>query len=204
MLFETLCAVLRFHRIDVTNLRGQCYDGASNVAGIWTGLQARIKEISLSALFVHCYAHVLNLVIVDAMTSNTMHCKGFLWCSSELVRFHSNMYQTTCYIYTVSSNVRSMQIVVLRRVFKFARWRACVKRVGPAEQMPLILSTRLWRQLNNLEAHPRNLDKGEHCSWSERSSGKHWFSIYFSLESEYLDPILIFIFYVGICLRIAN
>ena len=44
MLFETLCAVLRFHRIDVTNLRGQCYDGASNVAGIRTaGLQARIK-----------------------------------------------------------------------------------------------------------------------------------------------------------------
>ena len=69
-LFQTLCDVLQCNKINASKIRGQCYDGASNVSGIRSGLQARIKEVSASALFVHCYAHVLNLVIVDAMTSN--------------------------------------------------------------------------------------------------------------------------------------
>ena len=43
ILFETLCAVLQSHGVDVSNMRGQCYDGASNVSGKRTGLQARIK-----------------------------------------------------------------------------------------------------------------------------------------------------------------
>ena len=69
-LFQTLCDVLRCNKINASKIRGQCYDGASNVSGIRSGLHARIKEVSALALFVHCYAHVLNLVIVDAMTSN--------------------------------------------------------------------------------------------------------------------------------------
>ena len=87
ILFETLCAVLKSHGIDVTNMRGQCYDGANNVSDIETGLQARIKEISPSALFVHCYAHILNLVIVDAMTTNTT-AQDFFGTSSEFVYLH--------------------------------------------------------------------------------------------------------------------
>ena len=98
MLFETLCAVLKSHDIDVTHLRGQCYDGASNVSGIRTGLQARIKEISPSALFVHCYAHVLNLVIVDAMTSNTTARDFFGTLQNSGVRIYSHMHETTCCI----------------------------------------------------------------------------------------------------------
>ena len=103
MLFETLCAVLKSHDIDVTHLRGQCYDGASNVSGIRTGLQARIKEISPSALFVHCYAHVLNLVIVDAMTSNTTARDFFGTRPSKLVRIYSNMHETTCCLHPAAS-----------------------------------------------------------------------------------------------------
>ena len=42
------------------------------MSGIHTGLQARIKEIYLSAIYTHCYAHVLNLVIVDTMSNNSI------------------------------------------------------------------------------------------------------------------------------------
>ena len=69
-LFKTLRDVLQSNEIDVSKIRGQCYDGASNVSGSRTRVQARVKEVSASALFVHCYAHILNLVIVDVMTSN--------------------------------------------------------------------------------------------------------------------------------------
>ncbi len=70
VLFNTTCNKLEEHGIEISKLRGQCYDGASNVSGIHTGLEARIKELSPSALFTHCYAHVLNLVIVDTMNTN--------------------------------------------------------------------------------------------------------------------------------------
>ena len=70
VLFHTVCSKVEEYGIEISNLRGQCYDGASNVSGVHSGLQARIKELSPSALFTHCYAHVLNLVIVDTMNNN--------------------------------------------------------------------------------------------------------------------------------------
>lgn len=129
VLFETLCAVLRFHSIDVTNLRGQCYDGASNVAGIRTGLQARIKEISPSALFVHCYAHVLNLVIVDAMTSNTT-ARDFFGTLQNLYVFiqtctkrHAVYTEQQAEIHANSRSAKSFQVRTLKSLCE-TRW-AC-------------------------------------------------------------------------------
>jgi hypothetical protein len=51
VLFNTVCNKVEEHGVEISNLRGQCYGGASNVAGVHTGLQARIKEISPSVLF---------------------------------------------------------------------------------------------------------------------------------------------------------
>ena len=71
-LFRTIRDKLQQSGIELSKIRGQCYDGASNVSGIHTGLQARIKEISPSTIHTHCYAHVLNLVIVDTMSNNSI------------------------------------------------------------------------------------------------------------------------------------
>ena len=82
-LFHTIREKLQQCGIEFSNMRGQCYDGASNVSdhGIHTGLQARIKEISPSAIYTYCYAHVLNLVIVDTTcyvpeTPERVECVG--------------------------------------------------------------------------------------------------------------------------------
>ena len=71
-LYHTIREKLQQCGIEYSNMRGQCYDGASNVSGIHTGLHARIKEISPSAIYTHCCAHVLNLVIVDTMSNNSI------------------------------------------------------------------------------------------------------------------------------------
>lgn len=42
------------------------YDNASNMSGVYTGLQARIKELNSLAEYVPCSAHSLNLVGVTA------------------------------------------------------------------------------------------------------------------------------------------
>ncbi|KAF0723115.1 zinc finger MYM-type protein 1-like [Aphis craccivora] len=43
----------------------QSYDGASVMSGKLNGVQAKIKEIHPCAIYTHCMAHRLNLVVVD-------------------------------------------------------------------------------------------------------------------------------------------
>ena len=48
---------------------GQCYDGASNMAGSRNGLKTQILQEEPRALFTHCYGHSLNLAVADAIKS---------------------------------------------------------------------------------------------------------------------------------------
>ena len=68
---ETLLTItkdilLRFD-ININNCRGQCYDGAANVAGSINGLQSKIREMEPRALSVHCAAHTIILVVQDSV-----------------------------------------------------------------------------------------------------------------------------------------
>lgn len=71
-LLTLLKDTLTSHGLSLSQVRGQCYDGASNMSGVYQGLQARVKQESPKALYVHCYAHCLNLVLVDATKKNKM------------------------------------------------------------------------------------------------------------------------------------
>ncbi|KAE8725557.1 hypothetical protein F3Y22_tig00008468pilonHSYRG00005 [Hibiscus syriacus] len=48
----------------IDSVRGQGYDGASNMCGEFNGLKALIIRDNKSAYYVHCFAHQLQLVIV--------------------------------------------------------------------------------------------------------------------------------------------
>ena len=52
--------------LDISKYRGQGYDGASVMSGIYSSVQERIKEHSPNAVYVHCVCHRLNLVLHDA------------------------------------------------------------------------------------------------------------------------------------------
>nr|CAI5841997.1 unnamed protein product [Callosobruchus analis] len=52
--------------IDLTKCRGQGYDVANVMSGVYGGLQTLIKEHAPNADYVHCAAHALNLVLNDA------------------------------------------------------------------------------------------------------------------------------------------
>ncbi|KAK9670576.1 hypothetical protein RND81_13G210600 [Saponaria officinalis] len=58
--------VLSHCQFDLKNLRGQGYDGTSNMSGKWKGLQALVNEQCPYAYFVHCFAHRLQLALVAA------------------------------------------------------------------------------------------------------------------------------------------
>ena len=46
--------------------RGQCYDGAPSMKGANTGVTAQFKSLNGKLLHMHCYGHVLNLVVKDS------------------------------------------------------------------------------------------------------------------------------------------
>ncbi|XP_042418961.1 zinc finger MYM-type protein 1-like [Zingiber officinale] len=58
--------VLVHHDLQVKKLRGQGYDGASNMRGAWNGLQALFLRDCPYAYYVHCFAHRLQLTLVSA------------------------------------------------------------------------------------------------------------------------------------------
>ncbi|XP_011171898.1 zinc finger MYM-type protein 1-like [Solenopsis invicta] len=72
--------------LDMKKLRGQCYDGASNVSGKISGLQTRIRKEEPRAVFVHCNAHRLNLVVQDAIEDITT-ARNFVGVIKDLITF---------------------------------------------------------------------------------------------------------------------
>ena len=56
-------------QLELQNIVGECFDGASNMSGVNKGLSARMKEFSPLAIYVHCYGHLLNLALQDTLTT---------------------------------------------------------------------------------------------------------------------------------------
>jgi hypothetical protein len=52
------------HNLSMSRLRGQGYDGASNMRGELHGLKTLVLAENPHAFYVHCFAHQLQLVVV--------------------------------------------------------------------------------------------------------------------------------------------
>ncbi|KAL6516364.1 hypothetical protein OROGR_019669 [Orobanche gracilis] len=57
--------------LSVSSLRGQGYDGASNMRGEFNGLRSLIQKRSPDAHYVHCFAHQLQLTFVAVSKNHT-------------------------------------------------------------------------------------------------------------------------------------
>ena len=58
--------MLRFD-LKLSNCRGQCYDGGSNMAGSKNGVKTQLLAKEPRALYMHCYGHALSLSVCDAI-----------------------------------------------------------------------------------------------------------------------------------------
>ena len=65
-LAEAIVRKLRDLSLDINLLRGQGYDGGSNMSGAIKGVQSELKAIQPLALYTHCAAHRLNLALMKA------------------------------------------------------------------------------------------------------------------------------------------
>ena len=87
-------AILQFlqeNYIPVSNMRGQGYDGASNMSSNRIGVQVHIREAAPLATYVHCSGHCLNLVIskscalpdIRNVMDKLQHCCRFFLSSPK-------------------------------------------------------------------------------------------------------------------------
>ena len=54
----------------ISNCRGQCYDGAANMAGIRNGVAVQMCAEEPRAMYSRCYGHALNLAASDTVKKN--------------------------------------------------------------------------------------------------------------------------------------
>uniref|UniRef100_UPI00292E9092 hypothetical protein n=1 Tax=Bradyrhizobium sp. 33ap4 TaxID=3061630 RepID=UPI00292E9092 len=78
--------VLRRFNLPIDKCHGQCYDGAANMKGKHSGLQALVRQEEPRVLHVHCVVHVLNLVLQD-MSQRLDMCRDFLGVITDLINF---------------------------------------------------------------------------------------------------------------------
>ena len=62
-----LDAIFVDHNLSMSRLRGQGYDGASNMRGELHGLKTLVLADNPHAFYVHCFAHQLQLVVVGVV-----------------------------------------------------------------------------------------------------------------------------------------
>ena len=75
--------------LKMSQCRGQCYDGASNMAGSKRSVAAQLLAEEPRALLTHCYGHALNLAVGDAIKQSKV-CSDALDTAfevSKLIRF---------------------------------------------------------------------------------------------------------------------
>lgn len=89
--------------INLNHLRGQGYDGAAAMRGLFNGVQAIIKQSYPLALYLHCFSHSLNLAIFDA-------------CDVKSIRNAVGIIQTVCSFF----NTPKRQAVLQNAIEKIA------------------------------------------------------------------------------------
>ncbi len=76
--------------LSVSKVRGQCYDGASNMSGIKKGVATQLQVDEPRAIYTHCYGHSLNLAAADTIKRcKTMKtAMKYVMKSSSLLSIH--------------------------------------------------------------------------------------------------------------------
>ncbi|XP_022169025.1 zinc finger MYM-type protein 1-like [Myzus persicae] len=110
-LFNTLNSVLLEFGME-KKLIGQCYDGVSVMAGHVNGLQVKVKEVSHNALFTHCLAHRLNLVLQHGCSANTQYRI-----------FFANMNGISAFFHNSTSRTNVVDAIVGKRIPQFVQTR---------------------------------------------------------------------------------
>ena len=78
-LIHAIECLLCEHNLSISNLRGQGYDGASNMQGDINDLKTLILKENKLAFYVYCFAHQLQLTLVAVAKNHINIAEFFMW-----------------------------------------------------------------------------------------------------------------------------
>ena len=103
---DAIWTLLDDQHLTLTQVRGQGYDGASNMKGEIKGLKTLIMRDSPSAYYIHCFAHQLQLVLVAVAKGNDA-CVWFF----DHVTYLFNIVGVSCKRHDMIRDVRAQKVL---------------------------------------------------------------------------------------------
>lgn len=122
--------ILIDNKLDKMNCIGQCYDGASVMSGQYSGVQERIRLEIPHAIYVHCYAHRLNLCLVQTL-QNIPHICNFFNTVQNLYKFIMNS-QIRYELFVKAQKDKNLNIIHLERLIdtRWSYWYTSIKKIN--------------------------------------------------------------------------
>ena len=108
------------------DLKGYSFDGAGNMAGSTSGLQALLKQLVPLSVFQHCYAHILSLSL-EKTCSAILYAVSFFDLLRDTCTIISESYKRSALWKSVSSFIcnKTKMLVKLGKTRWWAKARAC-------------------------------------------------------------------------------
>ena len=154
---NTVLSLLQKNGLELSKMYGQGYDGAANMSGMYKGLQARIRAHNEKALYVHCKAHCLNLVLVEAAKSSK-HFVTFFNLVEKLYAFCTGSPKRHAALVRFQESLFPGQRVLALQQLSDTRW-ACREKALKALQKNLKAVLMLLDDIT--ESDPPNLARGD-------------------------------------------
>ena len=130
-----ILTLLREMGIPLSLCVAQCYDGASVMAESCNGVQKIVRENCERAIYVHCYAHRINLIVVDLSKAFGRFCDLFSTLQ-KIYNFFSSSVVHPVFIGHQKDNKKNQQIREIQTLSD-TRW-SC--RVQSCEVVSLTLT----------------------------------------------------------------
>ncbi|XP_044365275.1 zinc finger MYM-type protein 1 isoform X2 [Triticum aestivum] len=103
---DAIQTLLKDHHLTHSQIRGQGYDGASNMKGEVKGLKTLIMKESPFAYYIHCFAHELQLVLI-AVAKDNEPCLWFF----DHVSYFLNIVGVSCKRHDMLRDVRAQKVL---------------------------------------------------------------------------------------------
>lgn len=150
-MFNLLCDICQQFEIDwVNNLCAQSYDGAASMQGCYSGLKTLVQEKNPRAIYVWCFAHILNLVVVDTCDKNIV-TRIFFGNLQSLVSFMRARKRTALFIEAQKKFYPNERIFKIKN-FSNTRWTS-------HHQVLRIISTKYKAVMKTLKDLSFSLDR---------------------------------------------
>ncbi|XP_074352584.1 uncharacterized protein LOC141691728 [Apium graveolens] len=142
-LYNELIEALNIHGIDIDNIRGQGYDNGSNMKGKNKGVQTRLLEKNLRAVYTPCACHSLNLILSDM----THYCSKVVSFFEVLQRIYSLFLASTKRYKVFTDHVQGLTVKALSKT----RWESRVESVKAIRYQALQIKEALNYLVNSSE-----------------------------------------------------